>query len=101
MEAHALDEWPVAGINDHFKQHVTVQDRAAAARYYRGQYVIDERIIFILDNENNEFNSAYSSWPTRYWILEDDRVALKMMPDPVDHTISLDELGNWLRDRFD
>lgn len=86
----------MAGINDDIAQHVTVQDRMAAARFYLQQYSLDSRITVLLDSEDNEFNQLYSSWPTRHWVLSEGRVAEKMMPDPVDHTITLDALTLWL-----
>jgi hypothetical protein len=101
LEAHATDEWPVAGINDSIAQHKTCADRAAAAVFYRTQYHVHEAATFLLDSEDNAFNRAYSSWPTRYWTIDRGRVAVKMMPEPGDNTITLNALSDWLKERFD
>lgn len=101
MEAHATDEWPISGVNDHLSQHKTIEQRAAAAEFFRSQYPIDESIVFMLDNMGNDFNTLYSSWPTRYWIYEGGKVAMKMTPDHTDNTMSLVGLQKWLSDKYD
>ena len=101
MEAHAIDEWPISGVNDDISQHRTIEQRAAAADFFRSQYPIDESIVFMLDNMNNDFNTLYSSWPTRYWIYDEGKVTLKMTPNHTDNTMSLVELQKWLSEKYD
>ena len=97
LEAHAADEWPIAGVNDSVRQHVSLEDRTLAAQQLLDVCAFDENIRLMLDNMSNAFNATYSSWPTRYWIVDaEGRIAVKMMPDPVDNTISLHRLCSWL-----
>ncbi len=99
MEAHGRDEWYVSSINDDVDQHKTIEDRLAAAKVLLERYPLHEGIRFVLDNMDNDFNATYSSWPFRYWIIDERQtIALKAMPkgDQVD----LDSLIVWLENRF-
>ena len=97
LEAHAVDEWPISGVNDSINQHATLDERISAAEKLIDTYPFDENIRIMLDNMDNAFNTAYSSWPTRYWIIgTNGKIVVKMMPDAVDNTISLCELQSWL-----
>jgi hypothetical protein len=93
-EAHATDEWPVLSVNPDIRQHQTALDRHEATVKYLNTFPLSTNYEILLDNESNEFNNSYSSWPTRYWIIMNGKVCLKMMPD-VDK-ISLDDLKRWL-----
>eukprot|EP01034_Spumella_vulgaris_P026541 gene26541-33137_t len=101
MEAHATDEWPVAGINDSIPQHKTTQERVDAALFYRSQYHVHDAMTFLLDSEDNAFNNRYSSWPTRYWTVDSGRVVVKMMPEEGNNAVTLTALVEWLREKFD
>ena len=95
MEAHATDEWPILDTDTTFTQHTSIEERRAAAEFTCGQYpVLQSEAGFgdevYLDPIDNAFNSAYASWPLRYWILKDGRLAFKAMPKNA--TYSMDEL---------
>lgn len=94
MEAHAIDEWPMPGINDTMKQHVTLQERYTAAQTLTSNFPFDDHIHFVIDDMNNSYNTIYSSWPFRYYIIDDGLVQLKEMP--VGDSISLKALEGWL-----
>ena len=80
LEAHATDEWRVDSINTEVAQHKTINDRAQAANKFLSMFPLHKDMKFVLDNEKNEFNEVYSSWPFRYWILNPDNTfRTKMM----------------------
>jgi len=81
LEAHATDEWPIASINDQLPQHKSLRDRMEAASLFQQSYPLDPSIELVLDNEENEFNATYPSWPFRYWIVHDGRIVVKAMPE--------------------
>ena len=41
------------------------------------------------------FNTAYASWPFRFWVLTEDRVAFKPMPQ--DSAYDIRELDSFLQ----
>lgn len=98
LEAHAIDEWPVRSTNADLKQHRSLADRAAAAKRLVVEYPLHPQLHLLLDNEQNEFNSTYSSWPFRYWVIRDGQVAVKMMPDG--DQVSLALLKEWCATHF-
>lgn len=94
LEAHAVDEWPVSATNTIISQHKNMQERVDAANFFLDQYPLHAQIEFYLDNEDNDFNTVYASWPFRYWIINDGKIALKAMPDG--DMMSLKDLTSWL-----
>jgi len=99
LEAHATDEWYVASINEEIPQHRTLRDRYNAATIFLDKYPLHEDIIFLLDNEGNDFNSTYSSWPFRYWLIDSmGLVELKMVP--IEDKVSLSDLISWLEAKY-
>lgn len=94
MEAHAIDEWPVPCNNADIKQHKSLTDRAAAAKRLMAEFPLNDHIHLVLDNEQDEFNCTYSSWPFRYWVIVDGVIRLKLMP--VVDQVSMDPLVDWL-----
>lgn len=94
LEAHAIDEWPIAGINEILLQHRTLQDRAKAATLFMQTYPLDSSIELLLDNEFNDFNQTYPSWPFRYWVVQNNLIAVKAMPET--DSASLKQLYNFL-----
>jgi hypothetical protein len=79
LEAHANDEWPINELQ--IPQHKTLQDRIAAAANFFSLYPLPSNVNILLDNQNNDFNETFSSWPFRYWIIHRGRIALKSMPE--------------------
>lgn len=61
--------------------------------------MLHEKVTVVLDNANNDFNSLYSSWPFRVWIIDENhRVAFKGMADADSgFDINLSRVRNWLR----
>lgn len=86
MEAHASDEWPIRDTHTTFAQHKTLEDRRVAAEFTLSQYpCLRDPAYFgdniFLDSVSNEWNTKYSSWPLRYWILQQGKVKFKAMPE--------------------
>lgn len=85
MEAHATDEWPILDTKHTFTQHTTLQERRAAAEFTCKSYPLLQsesgfgKEIY-LDTMHNGFNSAYASWPLRYWVLKEGKLIFKAMP---------------------
>lgn len=99
LEAHAVDEWHVRSINTELAQHRTLLDRHAAAMLFLERYPLCSHIELLLDNEDNGFNSTYSSWPFRYWIIDEKGfIAVKAMP--VGDKLTLKPLEQWLCSKF-
>lgn len=99
LEAHAKDEWYVSSINEELSQHKSTSDRVEAANVFTAKYPLHAQIELVLDNEDNDFNETYSSWPFRYWMIDcDGKIALKCMP--VGDKVSLDCLENRLSMQF-
>ena len=97
LEAHAADEWRVDSINTEVNQHKNIQDRAQAAQVFLSKFPLCKNITFVLDNEHNEFNEIYSSWPFRYWIINSDNtLRTKMMCKNIDEA-DIGPLESFLR----
>ena len=94
LEAHASNEWPIREYPISFCQHTCVDDKRKAAILFEKEMELPSQVEILVDNELNEFNSLYSSWPTRIWILHNGQVALKNMPD--NENITLEEVKDWL-----
>ena len=97
LEAHAVDEWPVRCTNADLPQHKCLADRATAADRLRRDYPLHPQLHLLLDNEHDDFQHTYPSWPFRYWVLHHPAagptVALKMAPDA--DLASLEPLQDW------
>ena len=94
LEAHAIDEWPVPCNNEDIPQHKSLLDRATAAKRLMAEFPLSPKIHLLLDNEWNDFNNLYSSWPFRFWVVRDNKIVLKLMPEG--DKVSMEQLQNWL-----
>jgi len=79
-EAHAADEWPVGHVISSCNQPKTIEDRMENARIFAKKHAL--RIPMLLDTMANEFQSQFSPWPFRFFVLHRGRVAHKPQPDP-------------------
>ena len=94
LEAHAADEWPIGELEPEIPQHRTVQDRLQAAASFLAKHPLPASVLLAVDNEANDFVDLYCSWPFRYWVVDQGRVALKCMPDG--DQVDLVALERWL-----
>jgi len=99
-EAHAVDEWPVALLDKDFEQHKSLEDRLQAAREFKADHEIAAPLAteIYADTIGNDFNESYSSWPFRFWVIEQGAVGFKAMPQH--STYDLQTLEDWLQARF-
>ena len=93
QEAHAIDEWPVRSTNADVRQHRSLEDRGAAAKRLQAEFPLHTQLHLLLDNEHNDFNCTYSSWPFRYWVIRSGRLALKLMPEG--DQVSMQPVQDW------
>jgi len=91
QEAHAADEWPVGKNISFCDQHKTLTDRCSLAKGVNAG-----EISVLVDNMNNDFQTKYSSWPFRFYILYNDRIALKGQPSESTYLYDLDDIWKWL-----
>jgi hypothetical protein len=96
MEAHAHDEWPI-GSPFKYYQHKTVKERASAARDFISQQKWE--IPTVLDDINNGFDNLFASWPLRFYIIENGKLAVKAQPK-AEAYYELTEIEDWLSARF-
>ena len=110
MEAHAVDEWPVAMAAKDFTQHRSIEERLSAAQTFLGDFTVSPNLPVFADGIDNAFNSAYASWPFRWWVLTPEsgsgsgawaaatraRVAQKPMPRHAAYDVG--ELEAWLQE---
>lgn len=98
LEAHAIDEWPINEPNVLFPQHKNINDRIDIATKLMADYPLPACVQIYVDNENDYFNNTYSSWPFRYWILHNQRVVLKNIPEGEESDeVSLSQMKSWLQ----
>lgn len=93
-EAHACDEWPINQLEVEIHRHQTIADRRAAAERFVRDFPLHQAFEVALDTMEDAFNQEFASWPFRFWIVLDGRVALK--PNPQDASYDVNELGRWL-----
>jgi hypothetical protein len=65
-EAHADDEWPLS-TTFCIKQHKTMEERLTAAKKLVEEF--GSTIPVLVDSMANEFNTKYSVWPERFFIV--------------------------------
>eukprot|EP00029_Vermamoeba_vermiformis_P006920 TRINITY_DN2848_c0_g1_i1.p2 TRINITY_DN2848_c0_g1~~TRINITY_DN2848_c0_g1_i1.p2 ORF type:complete len:130 (-),score=35.71 TRINITY_DN2848_c0_g1_i1:38-427(-) len=65
-EAHADDEWPLS-TTFCIKQHKTIEERLTAANMLVNEF--GSTIPVLVDSMANEFNTKYSVWPERFFIV--------------------------------
>lgn len=94
-EAHAADVWPIgrsAGTINY--KHKTIQDRSMYAYKFQKEY--DTHFPIYLDNMKNQLETAYSSWPFRYHVIQKNKIT--MVPEPVDSEFLIEELTEHLEE---
>jgi len=91
-EAHAQDEWPL-GRKVCLNQHKTLEERLAVARQFKKDYNLE--IPLLVDLMDNNFDQYYSSWPERFYIIEDCKMVLVGHPS-TEFGYDRHHLTNWL-----
>jgi len=90
-EAHTRDEWPL-GNDFCWKNPKTMEERMALAHKFNKE--MDYEIPMVVDAFDDPFNDHFSSWPERYYIIHQGKLAYKAMP--VTDTYLWEELEEWI-----
>mmetsp|Transcript_30523 Transcript_30523/g.91508 ORF Transcript_30523/g.91508 Transcript_30523/m.91508 type:complete len:137 (-) Transcript_30523:248-658(-) len=85
QEAHACDEWPI-GKADKIPQATTLEMRLKMARRLAAE--TDLAMPLFVDGINNAFETAFASWPFRFWCLVDGKVSFKAMPREANYHVA-------------
>jgi len=72
-EAHAKDEWPL-GVKYCFDQPKTIEERINVATGFVHEYKFE--LPMLIDTMKNEFDFIFSSWPERFYIVQNNVLAL-------------------------
>ncbi len=98
-EAHAVDVWPIglsAGTINY--SHKNITDRATCANKFTTTF--DFQIPMYLDSMSNDFDTTFSVWPFRYYLIEYDQTKseyiFKYIPNPSDSEFDLTEIFQFL-----
>jgi len=92
-EAHAQDEWPL-GKKVCLNQHKTLEERISTAKSFQSDYKYD--IPILVDQMDNNFDQKYASWPERFYILEDGKIALIGEPS-LEFGYNRLDISDWLQ----
>jgi hypothetical protein len=90
-EAHASDVWPIDGLK--VREPQTTEERVQVAATFKTSSGFEWPVA--VDCIEDSFLKAYSPWPFRFYVFEDDILALKS--SPVEGTHSTDQVEDLLR----
>lgn len=102
LEAHAQDEWPICsarwsptGMPIKYNQTRTIEERLIVAKDFIQDF--DFPIPVVIDKpEGNLFETLYSSWPVRIYVIDKDyRLTYKAQPSET--MLELNELNQHLQ----
>jgi len=78
-EAHARNEWPAGSKLSTCDQPTTRQERLDAANALVESKEISMPLL--VDDIDNQFDTAFSCWPVRFYVLHHGKVAFKAQPN--------------------
>lgn len=93
-EAHACDEWPINQLEEEISRHRTLAERRRAAQRFIHAFPLHPAFNVLLDTMDNSFNKTFASWPFRFWVVSDGKIALK--PQPANASYDVSDLGRFL-----
>ncbi|CAF0760900.1 unnamed protein product [Adineta steineri] len=93
-EAHARDQWPAGKTISCVDQPTTIDQRLVNAR--ECQKNLQFEMPMLVDNMDNTFHLTYGSWPYRFYVIYDGKLALKAEPHKDTFSYHLDELDQWI-----
>lgn len=81
LEAHATDEWPINnsehtrdGKPVNLRQSQSIDERLSRARTFTRVYF---DMPYAVDTMDNNFEQAFASWPTRFYVVNDGKLTFK------------------------
>lgn len=79
-EAHAIDVWNIGeSAGELIESHKNINDRINCMSKLKSKF--DLTIPIYADNMNNEFESQYSCWPFRYFLIKNNKFIEIGSPD--------------------
>lgn len=102
LEAHAQDEWPIGSeynTKPKCDQPKTDAERQAIARRFATEYKLHASVRYCVDPIANPFDNAFASWPVRFYIVQDGKLALK--GQPTGGMYDMEDLRRWFGGRSD
>lgn len=94
-EAHATDIWNIGeSAGDLIESHKNVTDRINCVHKLRSKFNLTMPIY--ADNMENQFETQYSAWPFRYYVIKNNKF-LKI-GDPDDSQFDICELMQFIND---
>jgi len=97
-EAHANDVWPL-GKHVDLPSHQSFEDRVAASDILINKYGFN-RVPVYYDTMNDAFDSQFSVWPERYYIIKDGNIDHIFSPT-IEYGFDRDDIKNELTKRLD
>ena len=97
-EAHARDQWPAGKTISCVDQPTTLPERLHNARQFKDDF--DLQMPMLVDSMENTFHHTYGSWPFRFYIIHDGKLALKAEPGETTFAYDMNELDLWIADYY-
>jgi len=92
-EAHTRDEWPL-GNDFCWKNPKTMEERMTLANKFHKE--MEYHAPMVVDAFDDPFNDYFSSWPERYYIIHEGKLAYKAMP--IGDSYEWEEVEDWIVD---
>ena len=77
-EAHARDQWPAGKTISCVDQPTTLEQRLKNARQFVKKFNLE--MPMVVDSMDNTFHTTYGSWPFRFYVINDGKLAFKAEP---------------------
>jgi len=95
QEAHSRDEWPCGKVLSFCNQHKSLEDRLElAVKLISNQK--NQSIPFLMDNINNDYQTIFAAWPFRFYIIYQNKIALKGEPNNKTFLYDLNHIDQWI-----
>jgi len=78
MEAHTNNEWPL-GFECWWPQPTKIEERSDICDRFISEWKYDQLPV-VLDTMENTFEKTFASWPERYYVFYQNKVAFIAMP---------------------
>ena len=97
-EAHARDQWPLGKTISCVDQPTTIEQRLENARECKKNFNFEMQML--VDTMDNTFHLTYGSWPFRFYIIHDGKLAFKAEPQKDNFCYDIDELDEWINNFY-
>ena len=90
----ARDQWPMGKTISCVDQPTTLEQRIVNAQECQTHCKFE--IPMLIDTMDNTFHLTYGSWPFRFYVIHNGKLALKAEPDKDTYSYHVDELDQWI-----